>query len=1158
MRLRRLDLTAYGKFTGSTLDFGEAVPGSPDLHVVYGLNEAGKSTAFSAYLDLLYGIHIQSPYAFKHPYEAMEIGAVLEFDGRMHDLVRRKLKSNSLLDPRGQPVNEALISAATGGIGRDAYKTMFSLDDQSLKEGGKAIESSRGDLGELLFSASAGLADVSRALTAAREEAGQIHKKKGRTTLIAQARQKLAALKDRRAEIDVQASAYAALVSAEKQSAKTYEDAAAKLSDLRTKQAMTGRLLRALPLQNALDQVERQLRAFADVPRVPKEMAGLLPQLIREEARLEAQEASLALARDRIEDSLQSLQVDERLLALESRFEALKDLRARHRTAETDLPRRRALLSARKAELSLLLKALDADEQADLSALILSAERTGRIRDLLERRSGIDAALEGTSREMQRIAAEELALKNQRADFAGADLQSPVWRRLEHSFNALSRSDVPARISLEQRNLERLEKSLSSALSALPPVVDDVTVLRALALPDRRRIEDWRVEAGQLARQIAQHQDRLGDIRRQIAPLQTSLSIRETQLASLSDLAADTTRQTRDHCWAEHRMVMTPESASRFEAAMLADDRVTALRLARASELAEIRQLADQIAIQEASLAQEQALLDATQAKAVTLSGQIAALFPEGLVNEAASLEDRLMQMQDFIARRQLALEAADTLEAAQERLSDLMHVHQELQSALSIAMAAAEAPPSKDAADLLDGAEALLNRHRLAAETAERLARAEAELSAKGTERRLDRQAAERADADWQAAWNDVLCETWLSPRSEPAAVRAVLDSLAGLPGLMRDLDDLSRRVEAMEEDQRLFAETVDALSSEIRLGPASDNRLLDDEALLGAFLAAEKAAEKRRALLLELEQTEHDGRALADARNRHLAERNHLTRLFGCETLDALSEKLDAAAERDRLEEQAASLLRQLLGELQVDTIEAARAALRDADADQLAAEAAGFADQIEQQEARCRDVFAEHARARDRLDAIGGDGLVAALDAEKATCLLEIQDMAFAYLKLQTGVLAAEGALELYREKHRSAMMRRASDAFRQMTRGDYRGLSARLDKEREVLIGIARDGASKPSETMSTGTRTQLYLALRLAGYEEFAAVRSPVPFIADDIMETFDEPRSEEVFRLFGTMARLGQVIYFTHHRHLCDLATATVPGVRIHALGGAD
>lgn len=76
-----------------------------------------------------------------------------------------------------------------------------------------------------------------------------------------------------------------------------------------------------------------------------------------------------------------------------------------------------------------------------------------------------------------------------------------------------------------------------------------------------------------------------------------------------------------------------------------------------------------------------------------------------------------------------------------------------------------------------------------------------------------------------------------------------------------------------------------------------------------------------------------------------------------------------------------------------------------------------------------------------------------------------------------------------------------------------------------------------------------------MRLTLTGYYEFAKLRLAVPFIADDILETFDHLRSEEVFRLLGEMARVGQVIYLTHHRHLCDIARAVVPNVAIHELG---
>jgi len=83
-------------------------------------------------------------------------------------------------------------------------------------------------------------------------------------------------------------------------------------------------------------------------------------------------------------------------------------------------------------------------------------------------------------------------------------------------------------------------------------------------------------------------------------------------------------------------------------------------------------------------------------------------------------------------------------------------------------------------------------------------------------------------------------------------------------------------------------------------------------------------------------------------------------------------------------------------------------------------------------------------------------------------------------------------------------------------------------------------------------LSKGTRFQLYLALRVAGYFEFAKTRNPFPFIADDIMETFDDFRAEKTFRLFAEMAQTGQVIYLTHHWHLCEIARQICPTVTVH------
>jgi uncharacterized protein YhaN len=221
---------------------------------------------------------------------------------------------------------------------------------------------------------------------------------------------------------------------------------------------------------------------------------------------------------------------------------------------------------------------------------------------------------------------------------------------------------------------------------------------------------------------------------------------------------------------------------------------------------------------------------------------------------------------------------------------------------------------------------------------------------------------------------------------------------------------------------------------------------------------------------------------------------------------------------------------------------------------DPDRLPVERAEIEQRLGDLDEAIKQQLVRLTRASDKLNAIGSDSAVARKDAQRRTILLEIEDKAIRYIELKLGVMAAGNALRLYRDRHRSGMMARASDAFALITRGQYSGLATQPVKGGEVLIALQRDGKSKVADALSKGARFQLYLALRLAGYYEFAKLRPSVPFIADDIMETFDHVRSEEVFKLFGDMACAGQVIYLTHHQHLCDIARAVVPGVAIHEL----
>jgi chromosome segregation protein len=59
-------------------------------------------------------------------------------------------------------------------------------------------------------------------------------------------------------------------------------------------------------------------------------------------------------------------------------------------------------------------------------------------------------------------------------------------------------------------------------------------------------------------------------------------------------------------------------------------------------------------------------------------------------------------------------------------------------------------------------------------------------------------------------------------------------------------------------------------------------------------------------------------------------------------------------------------------------------------------------------------------------------------------------------------------------------------------------------------------------------------------LRLALLERRTA--EPLPFIADDLLASFDEPRTAQALDLLAAFGRDRQVILFTHHAHVADIA----------------
>lgn len=193
-------------------------------------------------------------------------------------------------------------------------------------------------------------------------------------------------------------------------------------------------------------------------------------------------------------------------------------------------------------------------------------------------------------------------------------------------------------------------------------------------------------------------------------------------------------------------------------------------------------------------------------------------------------------------------------------------------------------------------------------------------------------------------------------------------------------------------------------------------------------------------------------------------------------------------------------------------------------------------------------------EHARrALEAIDS--SDGAARAREAmESAAACYSASVRPWARLRLAHALL--QEALNRFRERAQAPMVERASVYFSLMTSGRYMRLIADEAGGKPILLAEREDGLRIGLDAMSDGTSDQLYLALRIAALDLRRASHPHMPLVLDDVLVTSDDERAANILRALARFAEEGQVMLFTHHGHLIDVAqkALTDKGVVIHRL----
>jgi uncharacterized protein YhaN len=593
MRIRRLDLTRFGRFTNHPLDFGSREDGKPDFHLIVGTNEAGKSTLTAAIVDLFFGIGQRSPYDFLHSYDTMQIGAALDLPSGTREVVRVK-RGARLRDASGQAIDEGVLTAGLSGINREAYRMMFCLDEETLRLGGESILASQGELGQLLFSASAGLAAFGSTLTKLRETADAFHKAHGRSTELSTFKAKLDALKARKDEINVLATTYAQLVQDRDGAATKYEASLTERGKSKLRLDEINRYLSALPDLAAIRVIRQDLSTLGDVPQPPAAWTERLPELIAADGRLKAAAEIASASVGRIRQEQDSIQVEQSVIEAGPAIDALHTGEARY-VAALDISKRESELAVITGNLKKVAERLDRPD-VDPSKLVLSASPVGKLRGLIDRRSGIRERLQSARREYTR-ASEALATAKQALEgFGRAKHDEASAARLQLVLDRARESEHVAREKSARRIVVDLKEKLADQVSQLSPWSGEIDQLSAVRVPTADQIEDWRSRAETIRQTLVTHGSEIESLTNNAVELAAKIDSIKAATGLVDDAAALASRANRDDAWRAHRQVMDQATAEAFENSLRQDDGITDARLSQTSQAADLRQAVQSMA----------------------------------------------------------------------------------------------------------------------------------------------------------------------------------------------------------------------------------------------------------------------------------------------------------------------------------------------------------------------------------------------------------------------------------------------------------------------------------------------------------------------------------------------------------------------------------
>lgn len=1174
MRLARLDLLRYGRFTDASIELPRA---ERDIHIVFGPNEAGKTTSLTAIEDMLFGIPERSPYNFLHSYDVMRVGAVLENGGDCFEFQRRKTRRDMILGPDGNPLSgdERLLAPFLGGADRIYFDRMFNLSHGRLAEGGRAIIEAKDDVGQMLFAAGTGLADLRERLKQLEEEADRLWApRKSERRLYYQAQDRLEEAQSRQRE-------HSLTVSAWRTARKALSDAEKTLQERRKEHEETSKELKKLVRIRHVHGAVRQRRnltqeigALGDVIVLAEDAAEQLAQAEQQDAKIRAQVDILAPQLEEARQALEPITFDEALVRRADEIMQINEQRIAVRSEREDLPKRRDEYRLELESLTRLAAEIgwDFEEPSELIERIPSRSNVEPVRRLLERHGELAAELRSARTALEESQA-ALQDKTERLEEIGEATDVSGLAAVLNTVRDIG--DVAGRIRTAQGQVAEISGGIEKKLRSMKPALPAGTEIEALAIPPRETVVAHRDDVRGWAQRQGETKQRLTEARNDLERDQKALERRMRDEGVVAPGAMEEARGYRDTLWelvkARYiaRSEIPAEEAQAYaealedlpaslEGAVEQADSIADRRFDKAQTAGELAVLARNIAGHETRIGQLEADEAALKAEGKQLDQAWDALWAEVPIEVLApdAMLAWLQGREDVVTligrERDVQRQLGDSRREEQEAIAQ---VHAAL---TKVGWDAEEIKPDTLRV-MVERADAYRREQGAKAEKIVEMREAVRTAKSEVARRQGELEKAEAERKSWKADWAKAVAAIDLQCDDKPEVLSAqinVIDGMREHAATARDLRD--KRIATIERDIGIFERAVAEAAAEL----APD--LTDSDAD-----AAVVELDRRREEALKLNRQHRELTEAVAERRRKIDELEEdrkaawasvqpLLEVAGVEDVEELREAIERSDRLRTLNEKLAGVMETLDQQGDGLAIEVIEEECRDVDIDEARVREEAAEAELKVLGEQLEEAIVARTEARKIFEAIGGDDAAARAAADCEEALAAMQDAAERYVRVRTSGMLLRWAVDRYRKEKQGPLLKRAGELFRVLTRNSFERLEVRFD-ERETmhLTGVRPDGEVVAVPGLSTGTEDQLFLALRIAAVEDYLARAVALPFVADDLFINFDPERSAAGFDVLGQLAERTQVLFYTHHPHLVELARETL-GVDVHVVTLAD